>query len=95
MSLPAHIKHKEGYVEETKKTINRAGLNGQLVQRNNARPPIKEEINQLARSWCELLLGQVMEVKTQQSLTRAIEAKTIENIGIDHLLTRETYAVIR
>lgn len=28
---------------------------------NTAHPPITEEINQLARSWCELMLGQMQE----------------------------------
>ncbi len=80
-SIPTHIKHKEGYVEETKKTINKAGLNGQLIQSKDTTPrPTKEEINRLAKAWCELVLGQVMEEQNQQKLIGANSGKTAENI---------------
>jgi len=42
----------------------------------------KIDVDKLAQSWCELLLGQIQEAHNQQKLTRAIEAKTIENIDI-------------
>lgn len=54
--------HKEGYVEEPKKTINKVGLNGKLVLSKDTIPhPITEEVNQLSKAWCELLLGQMQE----------------------------------
>ncbi len=37
------------------------------TQTNNTAPrPIKEEINQLARSWCELLIGQMQEQQSTE-----------------------------
>lgn len=40
----------------------------------------KIDMDKLAQSWCELLLKQIQEAKTQQSLDGAFEANKGENI---------------
>ena len=40
----------------------------------------QEETNRLAKIWCELLLGQLLEDRHQQNIPSAFEAKTDENI---------------
>lgn len=44
------------------------------------KPISKAETDKLAQSWCELLLGQIQEARSRQSLVRANEANTGENI---------------
>ncbi|OGE36929.1 hypothetical protein A3D79_02310 [Candidatus Daviesbacteria bacterium RIFCSPHIGHO2_02_FULL_39_8] len=66
-------------------SIKGNGLDRKFVQRKDTTPsPIKEELNRLAKAWCELLLGQVMEAHNQQKLLRANGGKTAENINIDN-----------
>jgi hypothetical protein len=51
---------------ETNNYIKQTQLSCPLPNSKDTRPPlIKEEINKLARSWCELLLGQIQEVHNQ------------------------------
>ncbi len=75
------IKHKEGYQEETSNSTRQANVSCPLTFSNNKRPPnpIKIEINQLAKTWCELLLGQIQETRSRQKLQGAFEANSGEN----------------
>ena len=52
------------------KEINKNLISGSLSQ---------NKLERLARSWCELVLGQLQGLHHQQVLPRAIEAKTGEN----------------
>lgn len=56
MSLPTHIKHKERYVEKTKKTTNRADLNGQLVQSKDTTPRSEVTVEFAAKQLFQILL---------------------------------------
>lgn len=75
-------KHKEGYQEESSSSTRQAELSCPLPFSNNKRlpNPIKEEINQLAKTWCELLLGQIQEARSQQGLQSAFDTNPAENI---------------
>lgn len=47
-------------------SIKQTQLTCPLPNPKDTRPPlIKEDINQLAKAWCELLLGQIQEVRNQ------------------------------
>lgn len=47
-------------------SIKQTQLTCPLPNPKDTRPPlIKEEINELAKVWCELLLGQIQEVRNQ------------------------------
>ncbi len=52
----ALVKHKEGYVEKTKKTTNRANLNGQLVQSKDTTPRIQVSVEFAAKQLFQILL---------------------------------------
>lgn len=81
---------------KTNNSIKGNGLGKRCVQTKDTAPrPVKEEINRLAKAWCELLLRQIQEEQTQQFLERAIETNKGENINRDNLEVRKIYAVTR
>jgi len=58
--------HKERYGEKSNNSIKQTQLTCPLPKSKDTRPPhIKEEMNKLAKAWCELLLGQIQEVRNQ------------------------------
>lgn len=51
---------------KSNKFIEKCGVGSQLVQTNKAVPrPPEEEINHLAKTWCELMLNQIQEKAMQ------------------------------
>lgn len=84
LAQSGELTSQRGILFKTNDSINGNGVDRRLAQTNNAIPPIEEEINQLARAWCELMLNQLQEACNQEQLVGAIEPKTIENINIDH-----------
>ena len=49
-------------------SIEQCRAGSRLVQTNKATPrPPKEEINQMAKAWCELMLNQMQETQYQSS----------------------------
>ena len=62
--------------ERNGNSTNQAGLNTQLIRPKENTPRTKgEEINRLAKTWCELLLNQIQE----HNQPRAIDPNTEEN----------------
>ena len=46
--------------------IEKCGVGSQLTQTNETTPRSpEEEINQLAKTWCELVLNQIQEIRNQ------------------------------
>lgn len=92
----AFMKSKGEILSKGRNSIKGNGLDGRCNQTKEAAPrPTDREINRLAEAWCELLLRQIQEEKTQLSLERAIEANKGENINRDNLEVRKIYAVTR
>lgn len=78
--ITAHLNHKEVFDEKTSNSTKQARLNSQLILPKDNTPPAKVEINQLAKTWCELLLNQMQETQSIQMLRSDFEAKSNENI---------------
>lgn len=58
---------QRGILPKTNNSIKGNGVDSKLVLSKDTTPrPTKEEINRLAKAWCEMLLGQVMEERNQQ-----------------------------
>lgn len=77
-------------------SIKGNGLEKLCKQTKDATPRLnKGEVNRLAEAWCELLLRQLQEEKTQLSIERANFRNTGENINKNNLEMSKTYAVTR
>jgi len=64
--ITALINHKDRCGEKTNNSIKQTQLTCPLPNSKYTRPSlIKEEMNKLAKAWCELLLGQIQEVRNQ------------------------------
>lgn len=72
--------HKERYEEETNNSNKETVLSCSLFLPKDTPLPAKVEINQLAKTWCELLLNQMQETQSIQMLRSDFEAKSNENI---------------
>lgn len=79
MSLPAHLKHKEGYVEKTNKTTNRAILNGKLTQSNKAYPHSDVSVEFAAKQFFQILL---VDIKYRNSKLNKLEPAPVPLAGI-------------
>jgi hypothetical protein len=64
---------KRGILSKVSSHIKRSGSDCPLPFPNNIAPHFaKEEINQLAKVWCELLFNQIQETRNQQKLTECL-----------------------
>ena len=79
MSLPTHINRKEGYVENSKKTINKAGLNGQLVQSKDTAPRIQVSVEFAAKQLFQILL---MDIQYRNAKLNKLEPVPVPFAGI-------------
>lgn len=94
--LAQSCRSKRGISVKTNNSIKGNGLEKLCKQTKDAAPRLaKGEINRLAEAWCELLLRQLQEEKTQLSIERAISVNTGENINKNNLEMSKTYAVTR
>lgn len=78
-SVSALVKHKEGYRENPKKTINKVGLNGQLVQGNNHTPQGEVSIEFAAKQLFQILL---IDIKYRTAKLNNLEPVPVPFAGI-------------
>ncbi|HSV94747.1 MAG TPA: hypothetical protein VLH94_02075 [Spirochaetia bacterium] len=76
--LTAHTikeNHKQGYVEARGILPDLANYNCPLLLPKDTLPHIEqEEVNRLAKVWCELILGKVLEDRRNKTIRSAISA---------------------
>lgn len=71
--------HKERYEEKTDNSNKETGLSCSLILPKDNTLPAKVEINQLAKTWCELLLNQMQETHDKPLFIGAFDPNLEEN----------------
>ena len=67
-------KHKVGYQEKYPNTTNQASPSCPVTISNNAVPRLEaDEINHLAKTWCEMILGFIQERNRLTQVQGAIQ----------------------
>ncbi len=78
-SVSALVKHKEGYREKPEETINKAGLNGQLVQSKDTAPHTQVSVEFAAKQLFQILL---MDIQYRNSKLNKLEPAPVPFAGI-------------